>query len=97
MLVELGISLRKPVLLQVSRFDPWKDPLGVTSAFRLVKKEFPAVQLVLVGGMATDDPQGGEMLDALRKAAAGDPDIHVFTLPELSGAACAGERRALGH
>jgi len=78
-LVELGISLRKPVLLQVSRFDPWKDPLGVIRAFHLVKQEIPALQLVLAGGMATDDPQGGEMLEALRTEAAGDRDIHVFT------------------
>src|SRR5437762_10712181 len=50
-LVELGISLRKPVLLQVSRFDPWKDPLGVIRAFHLVKQEIPALQLVLAGGI----------------------------------------------
>ena len=78
-LSEFGISLHKPILLQVSRFDPWKDPLGVVAAYRLVKQELPGVQLVLIGGMATDDPQGGEVLNALQDETKHDSDIHVFT------------------
>jgi trehalose synthase len=78
-LSELGISLRHPILLQVSRFDPWKDPAGVIRAFRRVKQQIPAVQLVLVGGMAADDPQGKEILDALRREVDGTPGVHVFT------------------
>jgi len=70
----------KPLLVQVSRFDRFKDPLGVLAAYRLVRKVQP-VQLVLAGGGATDDPEGQEVLDEVLEAAAGDPDIHVLLLP----------------
>src|SRR2546427_199881 len=50
----------RPILLQVSRFDPWKDPLGVIDAYRLVKGEVPGVQLVMIGSLADDDPEGQE-------------------------------------
>jgi trehalose synthase len=70
----------KPLLVQVSRFDRFKDPLGVIAAYRLVRKIQP-VQLVLAGGGATDDPEGQEVLDEVLEAAAGDPDIHVLLLP----------------
>ena len=69
----------RPILLQVSRFDPWKDPLGVIDAYRLVKKEIPGVQLVMIGSLADDDPEGAEYLDRTRKHAQGDPDIFLLT------------------
>jgi len=69
-----------PVLVQISRFDRFKDPVGVIQAYRMVKKMTP-VQLVLAGGGATDDPEGTEVLDAVLEAADGDPDIHVELLP----------------
>jgi trehalose synthase len=69
----------RPMLLQVSRFDPWKDPLGVIDAYRLVKKEVPAVQLVMIGSLADDDPEGQEYLDRTGKHAAGDSDVYLFT------------------
>lgn len=78
-LSELGVGLRRPLLLQVSRFDPWKDPLGVVRAYRLVREEVPEVQLALLGGMASDDPQGREVLEALHLEAEGDRGIHIFT------------------
>jgi len=53
---EMGIDVHRPLLLQVSRFDPWKDPLGVIQAYRLVKENMPGVQLAMVGAMAGDDP-----------------------------------------
>ena len=55
---QFGIDVERPLLTQVSRFDPWKDPLGVIDAYRLVKEEHPGVQLALVGSMAHDDPEG---------------------------------------
>jgi trehalose synthase len=76
----LGVPLDRPVLLQVSRFDPFKDPLGVVRAFRLVRKVRDCV-LVLAGGGASDDPEGAEVLARVREEAAGDPDIHVLLLP----------------
>lgn len=69
-----------PVLVQISRFDRFKDPVGVIEAYRMVKKMTP-VQLVLAGGGASDDPEGKEVLDAVMEAAEGDPDIHVELLP----------------
>ncbi len=50
---QFGVDVERPLLCQVSRFDPWKDPLGVIDAYRIVKRELPAVQLALVGSMAT--------------------------------------------
>jgi trehalose synthase len=78
-----GVDAERPILLQVSRFDPWKDPLGVIDAYRLVKAELPAVQLVMIGSLADDDPEGAEYLARTRAHAAGDPD--VFLLTNLDG------------
>ncbi len=55
---QFGIDVDRPLICQVSRFDPWKDPLGVIDAYRLVKEQMPEVQLALVGSMASDDPEG---------------------------------------
>ena len=70
----------KPLLVQISRFDRFKDPVGVIAAYRLVQAVQP-VQLVLAGGGAIDDPEGQEVFDEVLEAAAGDPDIHVLLLP----------------
>ncbi|MEW5866436.1 MAG: glycosyltransferase [Bacillota bacterium] len=78
-----GIDPERPLIVQVSRFDPWKDPLGVIDAYRLVKKEIPGVQLALVGSMAADDPEGVEYHRKAVAHAAGDPD--VFILSNLNG------------
>lgn len=75
-----SIPRDKPVLLQVSRFDPFKDPLGVIDAFRLVRKYHPC-RLVLAGGTATDDPEGERVLKEVQERAGDDPDIHILVLP----------------
>ncbi len=77
------VDARRPLLLQVSRFDPWKDPHGVIEAYRLVKEHLPDVQLALIGAMAGDDPQGWEIFDAISREATRDSDLHVGT--NLSG------------
>src|SRR5258708_7233962 len=69
----------RPVLVQVSRFDPWKDPLGVIDVYRAVKGEFPDVQLVMVGSMAHDDPEGMEYYQRTKDYAGGDPDIKLLS------------------
>jgi trehalose synthase len=74
-----GIDLRRPLLLQVSRFDPWKDPLGVIEAYRIVKRSVPGVQLALIGALAGDDPEGWEILEQVNAASQEDRDIYVFT------------------
>lgn len=76
---QFGIDVNRPLLLQVSRFDPWKDPLGVVEAYRLVKSQCADVQLALIGSMAADDPEGWEYLDRLLEYAAGDPDVFVLS------------------
>jgi trehalose synthase len=78
-MADAGIDLSRPVLVQVSRFDPWKDPLGVIQVYRLVKAELPGVQLALIGAMAGDDPEGWEQLDRVEEESANDPDMYVFT------------------
>ncbi len=74
-----GIDMRRPLIVQVSRFDPWKDPLGVIQAYQLLKRERPDVQLVMVGSLAGDDPEGYQILSKVNEESAKDPDIYVFT------------------
>lgn len=76
----LDIPRDKPILLQVSRFDRFKDPVGVIQAYRIVKKHNDC-RLILVGGSAADDPEGDVVLQEVREAAGQDPDIHVLLLP----------------
>jgi len=71
----------RPLLLQVSRFDRFKDPIGVIHAYRLAKRFVPGLQLVLAGGTATDDPEGEQVLAEVRELAGGDPDTHILLLP----------------
>lgn len=74
-----GVDTNRPLITQVSRFDPWKDPLGVIEAYKIVKKDFPSVQLALVGSMATDDPEGWDYLYYTLRRAGEDYDIKVVT------------------
>ncbi len=76
---QFGIDVERPLLTQVSRFDPWKDPLGVIDAYRIVKQEFPHVQLALVGSMAHDDPEGWDFYNATVDYADGDPDVYILS------------------
>jgi trehalose synthase len=75
---QFGIDVDRPLMTQVSRFDPWKDPLGVIDAYRIVKESLPEVQLALVGSMASDDPEGWDFFNATIAHAEGDPDIHIL-------------------
>lgn len=73
------VDPRVPLLAQVARFDPWKDPLGVIDAFRIVRERVPDVQLALVGALADDDPEGVRYLDRARAHAAGEPRVRILT------------------
>jgi trehalose synthase len=75
---QFGIDVDRPLMCQVSRFDPWKDPIGVIDAYRLVKQELPEVQLALIGSMATDDPEGWEFFNSTMAHADGDADVHIL-------------------
>jgi trehalose synthase len=75
---QFGVDVDRPLICQVSRFDPWKDPIGVIDAYRQVTQELPDVQLALVGSMATDDPEGWEFFNSTLEYAQGDPDIKIL-------------------
>ena len=75
---QFGIDVDRPLMCQVSRFDPWKDPHGVIDAYRVVTAERPDIQLALVGSMATDDPEGWEFFNSTMEYGQGDPDIHIL-------------------
>ncbi|MFX1257527.1 MAG: glycosyltransferase [Promethearchaeota archaeon] len=77
-LKKYGIERNKPIITQISRFDRWKDPIGVVKAFKLIKKKFDC-QLVLLGNMAQDDPEGQELYQKLMNHVENEPDIVVST------------------
>jgi trehalose synthase len=79
----LHIPLDRPSMLQVSRYDRFKDPIGVIQAYRMVKKYNDCI-LILAGSPATDDPEGEVVLAAVREFAADDPDIYILMLPPNS-------------
>jgi trehalose synthase len=76
---QFGIDVDRPLVSQISRFDPWKDPVGVIEAWRLLRNEHPSVQLALVGSMAHDDPEGWDYYNKTVEAAQGDPDIFILS------------------
>jgi len=76
-----GIDRTRPLALQVSRFDRFKDPIGVIRAYRLAKEHVPSLQLVLAGGAADDDPEGVGVLAEVHRAARDDKDVTILSLP----------------
>ncbi|MBI4728310.1 MAG: glycosyltransferase [Acidobacteria bacterium] len=74
-----GIDPGRPLAVQVSRYDPWKDPLGVIDAYRIVKREVPELQLALIASMASDDPEGWEYYRMTEEHRAGDPDVFLLS------------------
>lgn len=82
-LEKYGINFEKPLITQVSRFDVFKDPIGVIEAFKLVRRK-TLCQLLLVGGGASDDPEYQRVLSDARRAVGKDPDIHILDLPPNS-------------
>jgi len=82
-LERFGIDPKRRILTQISRFDRLKDPLGVIQAYKLVRKYFDC-QLILAGGGAKDDPEGGQVLAEVMEAKGNDPDIHILDLPPWS-------------
>ena len=76
---QFGIDVDRSLVSQISRFDPWKDPVGVIEAWRLLRNKHPSVQLALVGSMAHDDPEGWDYYNKTVEAAQGDPDIFILS------------------
>jgi len=78
-LEKFGIPRDKPIVTQISRYDPWKDPVGVIQAFKMARKHVNC-RLLLVGDKAADDPEAEEILLKVKEAAGNDPDIHIVFL-----------------
>lgn len=76
---QYGIDTNRPLVCQVSRYDPWKDPVGVIEAFRIVRESVPDAQLLLAGSMATDDPEGFRVWEDVEAVRDGDRDIHLLS------------------
>ncbi len=75
----VGVDTDRPLMVQVSRFDPWKDPLGTLEVYRRVRDSVPGLQLAMLGHLAGDDPEGGRIFAQVKKEAGDDSDIHLFT------------------
>lgn len=73
-LQRVGIDPSRPIISQVSRFDKWKDPVGVLEVYKRIREEMDC-QLVLVGSMATDDPEGQKVFEEVRREANGMEDV----------------------
>jgi trehalose synthase len=85
-LADLGLDPRRPIVTQVSRFDPWKNPWQVVDAYRLAKQTISDLQLAMVGVFsAKDDPEGPLIYESIRERAGDDPDIHLFIDPKRVG------------
>lgn len=85
-LQSIGIDPRVPIVAQIARLDPWKDPWGVIDAYRLIRERHDDLQLVLLGVIeAKDDPQAYGVYHEVLAYAGGDQDIHIFVDPDLVG------------
>ena len=72
-----GIPRDKPIVTQISRYDPWKDPVGVVKAFKMARK-YVDCRLLLVGDKAADDPEAEKIVKKVKAEAGDDPDIHIL-------------------
>jgi len=69
----------KPIVTQISRYDPWKDPVGVIQAFKMARRHVDC-RLLMVGDKAADDPEAEAILAQVNEAAGDDPDIKIIFL-----------------
>ena len=84
-MVRYSIDPDRPIIAQISRFDPWKDPLGVIETYRELKAQRPDLQLIMVASMADDDPEAWSFYERIVRRAGEDYDIHILT--NLNGVA----------
>jgi len=73
------VDPEKPIIIQVARFDPWKDPIGAIDTYRIVKRKIPNVQLLLIASMAHDDPEGWIYFEKTIRHAGEEPNIYFLT------------------
>jgi trehalose synthase len=74
-----GLDRNRPLVIQVSRFDRWKDPFGVIEVYKLVREKVAGIQMALVGSLAGDDPEGWDLYAAIHKEADKYEDVHIFS------------------
>ena len=80
------INSDRPLISQIARFDPLKDPMGVVDAYKIAKKKIPGLQLALLGFfLAVDDPEAIKIYQRVKKYVGNDPDVFLFGNPELLG------------
>ena len=79
LVAKFGVDPLRPFISQVSRFDPWKDPLGVIASFAELQERHPQLQLVMLGNFTDDDPEGPEVYQKVLKAAQEAPEVHIIT------------------
>ena len=79
MLDNLDIDKSRPLISQISRFDPWQDPFGVMAVYRLAKEKVPGLQLALITSFAGDDPEAWDVYAEVNEEADKDPDMHIFS------------------
>ncbi|MFP4116252.1 MAG: glycosyltransferase [Candidatus Aenigmatarchaeota archaeon] len=77
-LEDAGIDPDRPFIAQISRYDKWKDPTGVIEIYKRLKELDADCQLAMVGGMASDDPEGQEVFREVKKAAEGLEDVNLI-------------------
>lgn len=81
-----GIDTTRPLISQISRFDPWKDPVGVIKSYRIAKKKIPGLQLALIGLLLSyDDPEAIKVFKEVKREVKKDKDIFLFSNPEQLG------------
>jgi len=78
-LERFGINPEKPILTQVGRFDPWKDPFAAIDVYRKVKEKIGDAQLLLITAMPTDDPDGLIYLEKICRRIGEDPNVFILT------------------
>lgn len=88
------VDLERPTIVQISRFDRFKDPVGVIRAYRQAKSFYPSLQLVLAGGGSIDDPEAKAVYDDVMLEVKGDKDIRVLLMPPAPREINALQRRA---
>jgi trehalose synthase len=84
-LTHYGIPIDRPLVTQISRFDRWKDPMGVIEAFRKARRQVDCV-LVLVGNNASDDPESGAVLESIKSSLDADAMVLAVDDPLLVNA-----------
>jgi len=93
-LAQYNIDSNRPLITQISRFDRFKDPVGVIRAYSMAKKFNPEIQLLLAGGGAADDPEGQAVFDEVKALGETDPDLHILMLPDKADRAVNALQRA---